>query len=205
MSPEHLSGLLFVTNPGQRSMPRPGFLFTRIGKEIVMTENALDHPARRSPQSAEPGADPLPSWNDGPAKRKILDFVATVTLEGSPSYVPVPERIATFDNDGTLWCEQPVPVQVYFALDRVRELAPLHPEWATEEPFASLLKGDLRATIAGGEHAAARNRHGDPRGHDRRGVRTGSSRIGSPRHGIPRLASCSPTWSTSRCSNCSRT
>ena len=98
-------------------------------------------------------ADPLPSWNDGPAKRSILSFVEKVTKEGSPSFVPVPERIATFDNDGTLWCEQPVPVQVYFALDRVKALAPQHPEWKTQEPFASLLKGDLKATIAGGEHA----------------------------------------------------
>jgi phosphoglycolate phosphatase-like HAD superfamily hydrolase len=98
-------------------------------------------------------ADPLPSWNDGPTKQSILDFVGKVTDQGSPSFVPPSERIATFDNDGTLWCEQPVPVQVYFALDRVKALAAEHPEWQTEEPFASLLKGDLRATIAGGERA----------------------------------------------------
>ena len=73
--------------------------------------------------------------------------------EGSPSFVPVPERIATFDNDGTLWCETPVPVQVYFALDRVKALESQHPEWKTTEPFASLLKGDLKATIAGGDEA----------------------------------------------------
>ena len=76
-----------------------------------------------------------------------------MTTEGSPSFVPVPERIATFDNDGTLWCEQPVPVQVYFALDRVKALAPQHPEWTAQEPFASLLKGDVKTTLAGGEHA----------------------------------------------------
>ena len=76
-----------------------------------------------------------------------------MTKEGSPSFVPVPERIATFDNDGTLWCEQPVPVQVYFALDRVKALVSQHPEWKTEEPFASLLKGDLRATLAAGDEA----------------------------------------------------
>jgi phosphoserine phosphatase len=98
-------------------------------------------------------SDPLPSWNDGPAKQSILSFVEKVTTEGSPSFVPVPERIATFDNDGTLWCEQPVPVQVYFALDRVKALAPQHPEWTAEEPFASLLKGDVKATLAAGEHA----------------------------------------------------
>ena len=89
-------------------------------------------------------ADPLPSWNDGKAKQSIIDFVAKVTKPGSPDFVPVPERIATFDNDGTLWCEQPVPVQLYFALDRVKALAPQHPEWKTKEPFASLLKGDVK-------------------------------------------------------------
>ena len=96
---------------------------------------------------------PLASWNDSPAKQSILDFVRRVTTEGSADYVPVPERIATFDNDGTLWCERPLPVQVYFALDRVKALAPQHPEWTTTEPFASLLKGDLKTAAAGGEHA----------------------------------------------------
>ena len=96
--------------------------------------------------------DPLPSWNDGLAKQSIFSFVDKVTTQGSPSFVPVPERIATFDNDGTLWCEQPAPVQAYFALDRVKALASQHPEWQTEEPFASLLKGDLGAVLAGGDH-----------------------------------------------------
>ena len=96
-------------------------------------------------------ADPLPSWIDGPAKQSILDFVEKVTKQGSPSFVPVPERIATFDNDGTLWCEQPVPVQVYFARDRVKALASQHPEGESTEPFASLLHGDLQATLAAGE------------------------------------------------------
>jgi len=98
-------------------------------------------------------ADPLSSWNDGPTKQSILSFVEKVTKEGSPSLIPVPERIATFDNDGTLWCEQPVPVQVYFALDRVQALVSQHPEWQTTEPFASLLRGDLRATLAAGDEA----------------------------------------------------
>ncbi|HYN62266.1 MAG TPA: haloacid dehalogenase-like hydrolase [Rubrivivax sp.] len=106
-----------------------------------------------SSAGAASSGEPLPSWNNGPAKQSILSFVAKVTTEGSPSFVPVPERIATFDNDGTLWCEQPVPVQVYFARDRVNALAPQHPEWETQEPFASLLRGDLRATLAAGEAA----------------------------------------------------
>ena len=97
-------------------------------------------------------ADPLPSWNDGKAKQSIIDFVEKVTKPGSPDFVPVPERIAMFDNDGTLWSEQPVPVQFYFALDRVKALAPQHPEWKTKEPFASLLKGDVKAALGGGEH-----------------------------------------------------
>jgi phosphoserine phosphatase len=98
-------------------------------------------------------ADPLPSWNDGPAKQGIISFVEKVTKAGSPAFVPLAERIATFDNDGTLWSEQPVPVQLYFALDRVKALAPQHPEWKTQEPFATLLKGDVNAAFAGGDHA----------------------------------------------------
>ncbi len=97
--------------------------------------------------------DPLPSWNDGAAKKTIVAFVAKVTTAGSPDFVPVPERIATFDNDGTLWCEQPLYFQLLFALDRVKALAPAHPEWQTNEPFASLLKGDVKASLAGGEPA----------------------------------------------------
>ena len=98
-------------------------------------------------------ADPLPSWHDGPAKQSIIAFVEKVAQPGSPDFVPVPERIATFDNDGTLWCEQPLPVQLYFALDRVKALSPQHPEWNTKEPFASLLKGDVQTALAGGDRA----------------------------------------------------
>jgi phosphoglycolate phosphatase-like HAD superfamily hydrolase len=96
-------------------------------------------------------ADPLPSWNDGQAKQSILKFVNKVTTAGSQDFVSPPERIATFDNDGTLWSEQPMYFQLIFALDRVRALAPQHPEWQTQEPFASLLKGDLKGVMAGGE------------------------------------------------------
>jgi phosphoserine phosphatase len=98
-------------------------------------------------------AAPLPSWNEGKAKQSIVSFVAKVTTPGSPDFVPVPERIAVFDNDGTLWCEKPLPVQLSFAIDRVKALAPQHPEWATTEPFASVLKGDLKGARAGGERA----------------------------------------------------
>lgn len=98
-------------------------------------------------------ADPLPSWNDGPSKQSILDFVEQVTKPGSAAFVPVPERIATFDNDGTLWSEQPLYFQLFFAPDRIKELAPEHPEWKDTEPFASLLRGDVKAALAGGEKA----------------------------------------------------
>ena len=98
-------------------------------------------------------ADPLPSWNDTAPKKAIVAFVEKVTKEGSPDFVPPNERIATFDNDGTLWAEQPLYFQLIFALDRVKALAPKHPEWKTKEPFASLLKGDVKAALAGGEPA----------------------------------------------------
>jgi len=98
-------------------------------------------------------ADPLPSWNDTAPKQAIVAFVEQVTREGSPDFVPAAERIATFDNDGTLWAEQPIYFQFLFAIDRVKALAPQHPEWKTEEPFASLLRGDMKSALAGGEHA----------------------------------------------------
>ncbi len=98
-------------------------------------------------------ADPLPSWNDSKAKQSITAFVGKVTKPGSPDFVPVAERIATFDNDGTLWAEQPLYFQLLFALDRVKALAPQHPEWKEKEPFASLLEGDVKGALAGGEHA----------------------------------------------------
>jgi phosphoserine phosphatase len=94
--------------------------------------------------------DPLPSWNDGPAKEAIMTFVQNTTDKSGPYFVEPAERIATFDNDGTLWAEKPMYFQLFFALDRVKELAPQHPEWQDKEPFASLLKGDVKAAMAGG-------------------------------------------------------
>jgi phosphoglycolate phosphatase-like HAD superfamily hydrolase len=97
--------------------------------------------------------DALPSWNDTVPKKAVEAFVERVTKEGSPDFVPVAERIAVFDNDGTLWAEQPMYFQLLFALARVKALAPQHPEWRTQEPFASLLKGDVKSALAGGEPA----------------------------------------------------
>lgn len=99
--------------------------------------------------------DPLPSWNDGPSKRSIIDFVAKVTTPGSSHFIPPAERLAVFDNDGCLWSEQPVYFQLLFAMDRVRSMAADHPSWREEEPFASLLKGDLQGVAAQGEKGIA--------------------------------------------------
>lgn len=96
-------------------------------------------------------SDPLPSWNDTAPKKAITAFVERTTKEGSPDFVPVNDRIATFDNDGTLWVEQPMYVQLAFVFDRVRELAPEHPEWKTTQPFEGVLEGDLKAVAAAGE------------------------------------------------------
>ena len=103
--------------------------------------------------AAVQAADPLPSWNEGTAKQAIKQFIKDVSTEGGPKFVSPAERIAVFDNDGTLWAEQPMYVQLLFALDRVKTLAPQHPEWKDKEPFASLLKGDMKEALAGGEHA----------------------------------------------------
>jgi len=97
------------------------------------------------------GTNFLSSWNEGPARQSLVEFVAKVTTPGSPDFVPPAQRIATFDNDGTLWAEQPVYFQLQFALDRVKALAPQHPEWKTEPPFASLLAGDMETFLAEGE------------------------------------------------------
>ena len=98
-------------------------------------------------------AGPLPSWNDTQAKSNIMAFVAKVTRQGSSNYVAPEKRIAVFDNDGCLWSEQPAYFQFLFAIDRVKAMAPQHPEWKTQEPFASVLKGDMNGALAGGEKA----------------------------------------------------
>ena len=100
-------------------------------------------------------SDPLPSWNECQAKQSILDFVTRVSTAGSAEYVPVNERVAVFDNDGTLWCEMPLPVQVFFMCDRVKTLAPKHPEWRRTEPFKSILAGDFKTAMATGMKGVA--------------------------------------------------
>ncbi len=95
--------------------------------------------------------DALPSWNDGAAKIAIVEFVGKVTRQGGPDFVPAPQRIATFDNDGTLWTEQPVPVQMAFALDRVKALAPQNPQWKDTQPFKAVLEGDMKTLAEAGD------------------------------------------------------
>jgi phosphoserine phosphatase len=99
--------------------------------------------------------DSLPSWNDGQTKKSIIDFVAKVTKDGSPDFVKPAERIAVFDNDGTLWCEQPMYFQAMFAFDRIKALAPQHPEWNDQEPFKSVIAGDMKGVAASGKKGLA--------------------------------------------------
>ena len=115
------------------------------------TLSLLFAPALPILRQAQAQTDPLPSWNDGPNKKAITDFVARVTQQGGPDFVPPAERIATFDNDGTLWVEHPMYTQMAFILDRVKILAPQYPEWATTQPFKAVLEGDMKTLMAAGE------------------------------------------------------
>jgi phosphoglycolate phosphatase-like HAD superfamily hydrolase len=108
------------------------------------------------PANVAAASNPLPSWNEGPAKQAILDFVARASTPGSSGFVEPDDRIAVFDNDGTLWCEQPIYTQFTFAIDRIRAMANAHPEWQTIEPFRSVLAGDMKGVLAGGEQAVAK-------------------------------------------------
>lgn len=113
-----------------------------------------------APEAAPPGAavtstDPLPSWNASPTRTAIVDFVNAVSTSGSADFVPPPERVAVFDNDGTLWAEQPMYFQEFFLLDRIRALAPSHPEWTTREPYRSALAGDMKGLVVSGEKGIA--------------------------------------------------
>lgn len=97
-------------------------------------------------------SDPLPSWNESPTKEAIINYVTSITTEGSSEFIPVSERVATFDNDGNLWSEQPAYFQLFFAIDRVKALAPEHPEWQKEQPYKSVLENDMKTLMSYGEH-----------------------------------------------------
>jgi hypothetical protein len=127
-------------------MPRRAWIALIASSLLIVSAIPAQQPVRVRAQ-----ADPLPSWNDTATKKAILAFVAKVTKEGSPDFVPRPERVAVFDNDGTLWCEQPMYNQLAFALDRVKALAPKHPEWKDQQPFKAVLEGDHKALAEAGE------------------------------------------------------
>jgi hypothetical protein len=133
------AAVLFVVAPGCRSEPAAG-----------ASAQSASSP-RPDAVSRSPSSDPLPSWNDGPSKKAIVDFIGRITREGGPDFVAPAARIATFDNDGTLWAEQPIYVQLAFALDRVKALAPEHPDWKDKQPFKAVLEGDRKALVASGE------------------------------------------------------
>ena len=138
------------------STPRASF---GVSRRILLPSLAilpvLSASLRLTTAQAQAQRDPLPSWNDGATKAAIVDFVGRVTTQNGPYFVPPAERIATFDNDGTLWIEQPMYVQLAFVLDRVKTMAPMHPEWKDKQPFAAALDGDLKAVAASGEKGVA--------------------------------------------------
>jgi hypothetical protein len=137
--------------PGPRRLLRRQVLLAGAGGLTLGALESTTASASRSVPTQQPGgvrmtqSGPLPSWNEGASKQAVLDFVAAVTEEGGGQFVPVDERIATFDNDGTLWTEQPMYAQAFFILDQITTLAPAHPEWATEPPYAAVLSGDQAA------------------------------------------------------------
>src|SRR5580704_12626649 len=128
---------------------RAVFLSALLLSLILIFAGCSTNPTTSTSTTGQPAAtaaaDPLPSWNDGPAKQAILDFVKTTTDKNNPKFVAPEDRIATFDQDGTTWVEQPIYSQVLFAFDRVGELAPQHPEWKTKMPFKAIVTGDKEA------------------------------------------------------------
>ena len=131
-----------------KAEPFEAFTFKPVGVGIYQLGN-FGTAAKKLWQNQANG--PLASWNNGPSKQSLLDFVRRVTTEGGPDFVPVPERIAVFDNDGTLWAEQPFYFQGLFVFDRVRALAPQHPEWKVTQPFKAVLDNDMKTLAASGE------------------------------------------------------
>jgi hypothetical protein len=118
-----------------------------------MQRSVLLSIALLAPLTPASGQTILPSWNDGPAKKSITEFVRRVTNEAGPDFIPRVDRLAVFDNDGTLWSEQPVYFQAAFIFDRIKELAPKHPEWKQKQPFKGILEGDVKGALAGGDKA----------------------------------------------------
>ncbi|HEX5113238.1 MAG TPA: hypothetical protein VFV79_10340, partial [Saprospiraceae bacterium] len=124
------------------------FLMASCKKETGPS-TAADAPMKPDETAAQ--ADPLTSWHDGEAKKALFDFVINATKEGSSGFIPPADRIAVFDNDGTLWSEQPFYFQFFYSVDKIKQLAPQHPEWKKKEPFKSVLAGNLKGALASGE------------------------------------------------------
>jgi len=134
-------------------MKRPAFLLLFASLILTLCVAHTGCSPQSDVQTAlEIAGDPLPSWNEGAAKQSIVDFVTRVTDPATPDFVPEAERIAVFDNDGTLWAEKPAYFQLLFVVDRVKALASEHPEWKTQQPFKAVLDGDMEALAAAGEH-----------------------------------------------------
>lgn len=133
------------TGPGKSRHP------TSVNRRLVLTGILAAGAGIPAPSWADSAPDPLPSWNDGAVKKSIVDFVSHVTTAGNTDFIPPEERIATFDNDGTLWTEQPFYFQVAFAFDQIKKLAPSHPEWRQKQPFKALLEKDMKGLVASGE------------------------------------------------------
>ena len=128
------------------------FLFTAI-TVLMMGCNQQQSKTETAKIETVISTNPLALWNEGTVKNAIIDFVTRTTKEGGADFIPVADRIACFDNDGTLWSEQPMYFQLFFAIDRVKAMAPQHPEWKTKQPFKALLEGDMKTALSGGEKA----------------------------------------------------
>ena len=120
---------------------------------ICLLVSCRSEPGRQKERTAEESRDPLPSWKEGPVKKAIIDFVNKTTTQGGKDFVPVADRIACFDNDGTLWSEQPMYFQLAFTIDRIKALAPQHPEWKSRQPFKAVLEGNMHQVQNAGEQA----------------------------------------------------
>jgi hypothetical protein len=141
-----MSPKIFFPGPSRRTLLSTLALFPAFPAALL--------PISASAQTAATSG-PLFSWIDGAAKKAITEFVSRVTRQGGPDFVPPDERIATFDNDGTLWVEHPMYTQLAFALDRMKAMAPMHPEWKDKQPFKAVLEGDMKTLGAAGEHGMA--------------------------------------------------
>jgi phosphoglycolate phosphatase-like HAD superfamily hydrolase len=143
----------FMVKPNESNMKLLFIFFFAFVVLSIQSCKESQPPDHQVAEHTTTQADPLPSWNEGASKKSIIDFVTKTTTECNPDFVPVRDRIACFDNDGTLWSEQPMYFQLAFAIDEIKRMAPQHPEWKTKQPLKALLEGDIHAVLVGGEPA----------------------------------------------------